>query len=198
MNRRIKSFLITSLIIGLFLCSFTVFARNIEQHTIEVDASSGLSFLSVTAEPKGGNDIDQDGFDIGGSALYYIFDNFGAGITFMYFQDEIKGRDITDTKETLNLFGPKIGYNFSLTENLSLKLQGSYLFTRGKLEQNDTFRSSGDGFNLGTQLSYFINDHISINGTLEYMSYTLEDRDSSYEEDVSGFGAGIGFSIYFR
>jgi hypothetical protein len=178
------------------------FAKNISIGTIEVGGGSTLNINSYESELE--NSPYEDTIDttiLSADALYYVRPNLGVGATWYYSSAERSATQggVQLTTETMtSVIGPMVSYNFSINEQTSLKVSGAFLKVSGDDDNNQD--KSGFGWNTGGKLSYFLNEHISINGNLNYYSYAYEydNYGQSVDFEENGFNFGVGFSVYLH
>jgi len=183
--------------ISLMCLHTSSFAKNISIGTIEIGGGSTLSIDSRETELENSFDeITVDTTVLSANALYYVRPNLGVGATFFYDSTEITEQQ-TSKEVMTSTIGPMVSYNFSINEQTGLKISGAFLKVSGDAPNNTD--QSGFGWNAGSQLSYFLNDHVSINGSLKYYSYAYERENVvSIDLEESGFNFGVGLSIYLH
>ncbi len=185
---------------GLFILSSAGHAHDIPQGTFELGGNLDLSVLSSETKLRGGGFVetfDTDTTTLELTGLYYIADNIGIGISWTYESEETSFEG--DSMETtMHLFGPTARFNFSLNDNTSLFLRGSFGYA--SLEEKGSFfsTSSADGYmySFGGGISYFFNDYVSLNGAIDYASVTVDIDSASSEIEISGVNVSLGLSIY--
>ena len=196
-----KKSLLSTIAASLFCISTVSYANNINQGTIEIGGDLDFSVFSGELKPEQGNgktEIDSTYFSA--NALYYIQPNLGLGIIWNYESTEstefyLGSIDANEESSTTE-FGPIVSYNMSINEQTSFKLQGGVTIISSERYNLDM---SGFGWLIGGQLSYFINENISFDTSLGYTSGTIENDNSVYADiDISGFGIGVGLSIYLN
>lgn len=194
-----KNIMLSTAVIGLLSLSTTGHARDLNQGTIEIGGDLDLSMVSLEVKPEGGDKVETDTTTLSASALYYVVQNVGVGITWDYMSDEAKvAGDKAET--TTNMIGPTAAYNISLNDKTSLKVLGAVVMSSTELSGTSisTTKIDGFGWTIGGQLSYFLNDFVSLNGSLQYLSLSLEEDDTKTDVDTTGFGAGVGLSVYLK
>jgi len=168
-------------------------ARDIDQGTIEINGGLDLSISSAKLEPESGGRVDIDTKTINLGGLYYVAQNFGLGFSWDYTSTDIESNNLSAETST-SIFGPAALYNVSINEDMSLRFLGAFLISSSDADYSGS--NDGFGWGLGGGLSYFISDHVSVNGTVQYVYLKLEDDDTGVDMDSNGFGAGIGLSVY--
>lgn len=181
------------LIACLALLPFAAQARNLTPGTFELSGSSQLGFSSTSTEVDGAlYDYDQDIWTVRGAGLVYVVPNLGIGLVLDHQNVETTyGPDKTETSTTT--FGPMIGFNLSLAQQLSLKLNGNLVFAKGSQDDVDL---DGFGWGVGAGLSFFPVPYLSVDAGLGYQAVYLE-ADGGGDVDTSGLNVGLGLSVYF-
>lgn len=183
-----KQLILGASLIGLTCLSASAFSRNLPQGTIEVGGDSNFSLSSMETD-VGNSSYDTDSTTLNIDGLYYVQTNLGVGLVWNY--------DTSDTdgfEATTNFIGPAVSYNISLDPKMSLKVGGAV----GLASYEDDSNNDADGFGweLAGKLSYYLNNSVSVDGSVSYTSLSLED-DFNNEMDTTGFTLGVGLSAYF-
>lgn len=190
-----KNIILTSTAISLLCLSTAGYTRDLNKGTIEIGGGLNLSMISEEYKAQDAEDtMEIDSRNFAADVLYYIAPNIGLGINWNYVSAEAKAGD-SEWETTTSMIGPAAAYNISLSGNTSLKLGGSLVMASRETEESSI---DGFGWTLGGQYTYFLNDFVSLNGSLEYVSLSLEDDDSNNEFDNTSFRAGVGLSIYLK
>lgn len=190
-----KNIILTSTAISLLCLSTAGYARDLNKGTIEIGGGLNLSMISEEYKAQDAEDpLEIDSRNFAANVLYYVAPNIGLGINWNYQSEEAKFGD-SEWETTTSMIGPVAAYNISLGSNTSLKLVGSVVRAS---EENGDSTLEGFGWTLGGQFHYFLNDFVSLNGSLKYVSISLEDDDSNNELDNTSFRAGVGLSIYLK
>lgn len=191
-----KKILLCAAFVSTALASSAGYARNIAPGVVEVAGSLDLSYSSTEFKDDDGT-VDSDTLALSGDAFYYLSQNIGLGATWTYDSTEFHSASGDSEIET-NAFGPLLAYNISLSPDKSLKILGSYVLTSSDAKAG-AFSSSSDGYgwSVGARLSFYLNDFVSLNGTLEYALLSEEDDRTFDETETSGIDASIGLSVYF-
>lgn len=194
-----KHIILSTAALCLLSMTTTGHARNLDKGTIEIGGGLGLSTTSLEMKPEGSSKIETDSTALSANVLYYVAQNIGVGITWDYSSNEMKSSGYK-FETTSNTFGPMAAYNISLNEKTSLKLGGALVMssTEDKETGFATTTVDGYGWNLGGQLSYFLNDYVSLDGSLDYVSLSLEEDSTKTEIDTTGFAAGVGLTVYLK
>lgn len=190
-----KNIVRAAVVASLALSSGALYAKDIEQGTVAILGDLDLSFMSTTLDFGGGAKLDTDTTALSATALYFISKNFGIGLGWSYENQEASAGGIF-AEATMNTFGPAALYNISMNEHASLQLFGSIDYA--SLEERDgsgTFEVDGWGFSVGARLSYFLNDFVSVDGSLGYSYVELED-DFGNSADLDGVRLGLGLTVY--
>ena len=192
-----REMILSVAVIGLFFVSTAVsYAKDLGKGSIEISGDLALSVDSVGLKSKGFDKTTTDTTTLSVDALYYVAPNIGVGLTLTHESIEIKSAG-DKNKTTTQIIGPAISYNVSLNDKTSLKLQGAIANVSSDLD--DTTTIDGFGWEIGGKISYFLNDFVSIDAGLSYLSASLEDNGSpSIGVDVTGFSTGAGISVYMR
>jgi len=170
----------------------SLWAMDINQGKFELSGSTAFKFSDMTTEVTGSPDIDTTSYSFDFDGNYYFMKNFGLGLIFQYQKDEVEVSGVSSDSSTL-LIGPQLTYNFPLSETVSLFINGAVGYATAEFDNDD---ADGWGWQVGAGLKYFFTNSVSINGSLKYQSLSLED-DFNNDIDSSGFGVGIGLSMYF-
>lgn len=184
-----------ALVAGLALSSGALHAKDIEQGTIAISGDLDLSFASNTLDFGGGAEVDTDTTALSAAVLYFVSKNFGVGLTWDYQNEEASALG-QSAETTVNMFGPAAGFNISVNENTSFQLIGAIVYA--SVEDKDglgTLEADGWGFTAMARLSHFLNDHVSVDGSLSYSFVELED-DFNNSADLDGIRLGLGLTVY--
>lgn len=168
-------------------------ARDIPARTFQVSGSTTLDFLSEETDIEGfGTAFETDRWQVRGAAGYYLIPNLAIGLELRHESSEVtaEGTKIEDSSTEL---GPQVFFNIGVSEKASLQLKGGLLFAKKELGDGTEF--DGFGMNVGAGLSYFVHQIVSLDAMLGYRSVSFED-DAGEEFDESGFGLGLGVSVY--
>lgn len=168
------------------MVSLNAHAKNIQVGTVELSGTTEFSYTDQ--EVENGTDIDIKTTELDVDALYYLVENLGLGLSVSYSDTEVDNLDTSSW-----LVGPQVLYNFSMSEEASLFLKGSVFYAESEFDSVD---ADGWGWSVDGGAKYFINDHVSLNGSVGYASLSLED-DFNNDADIKGFNFGVGFSLYF-
>lgn len=177
---------ICALILGLMVVSTTAFARDIEAGSISMTGASSFSYNSLNLS-AGDVDSDVSITTITLNGMYFVVPNIGVGVNVAYEKASIEDTDIS-----LKAIGPAVTYNFSINEMLSFFANGNLGYASADLAGEDMtgwFISAGGG------LKYFMNDYVSLDGTLNYSYSKLKDGE---DIKISGLSFGAGFSVYLK
>jgi opacity protein-like surface antigen len=179
------------IILGLIMISSAAYSKDLTPGTISVSGATGASYGQTTTKVKGMDDLKTDVLSFNLNGEYYIMDNLGIGVIFMYdsVKQDIPGSD--DRLETsTRMVGPQIVYNVAVNEQMSVPVFVAF----GSASTDDgTDTYSGWAWALGGGLRYFVTDRISFDGYLYYDSMSLENDIKMDMTDVTG---QVGISIY--
>jgi hypothetical protein len=170
----------------------SLWAMDINQGRFELSGQSKFNFSKTNIEVTGSPDTDVTSTEIQFDGLYYLQKNLGLGFSILYDKTETEVAGASFDTSTF-LFGPQVSYNIPLNEKVSLFVNGLVGYATIEIDSED---ADGWGYQIGTGLKYFFTNLTSINGTLIYKSLSLED-DFGNDFDSSGFGVGVGLSMYF-
>lgn len=185
------------IMIGLILISSVVYSKDLSPGTISVSGTTGLGFTKTTTSVEGMDDMDTDviSFEVNGE--YYIMNNLGIGLIFMYqsvkqdfFAISEAGTTIETAEMSSMMVGPQVVYNVSVNEQVSIPVFAAFGSVSISEDDEDI---SGWAWAIGGGLRYFVSDHISFDGYLVYDSMTLED---GFKMDVTDLQGRAGISIY--
>jgi hypothetical protein len=194
-----KHLIIISLVMPLVSISTNTYSHELQQGVIEIGGDFGISAASNDVKTEGLEKMETETLNLSGNALYYIVPNFGVGLAWDYYSYEGK---ISNNKLESSSYklGPTIAYNMSINEDTSIKLIGTLLDATRKRKSSSSSTNSdkGSGWSVGGQLSYFVNDFVSLNTTLRYTSTSMENNQYNYDTDTSGYNLGLGLSIYLK
>jgi len=194
-----KNVILGASIIGLTCLSATAFSRDLAQGTIEIGGDLDLSLDSSELDITGSDTMDTDTTTLNATGLYYVAPNIGVGLIWNYDSTEVSGAG-DKLEESSNLIGPAASYNLSLNDKTSLQFQGALALA--SIEVKDSFSGTttidGFGWVVGAQLSYFLTDAVSIDGSLVYTSLSLEEDETKTDVDSTGFGTGVGLTVYLN
>lgn len=171
---------------AMMMVSLNAHAKNLQVGTVELSGTTEFSYTDQELED--GTDIDIKTTELEVDALYYVLENLGLGLTVSYLEQEFENVDSSAFS-----VGPQVLYNFSVSENASLFLKGSVVYAEAEVDSID---ADGWGWSVAGGAKYFINNHVSLNGSVGYASLSLED-DFNNDADIKGFNFGVGFSLYF-
>jgi outer membrane protein W len=138
---------------------------------------------------KGGGTTDQSMWAVNLNSNYYFMTNFGAGLILEY-----TSQDIDSVENKTTEIGPVLVYNFSMNEMVSLPVFGALTYASNDNSVTDKY--SGWGWLIGAGVKYFMNDNISLNGTVDYGQQYLT-HDVGPDLDIKGFSVKGGLSVYF-
>lgn len=170
----------------------SLWAMDINQGKYELSGSTAFNFSDTSTEVTGAPDIDTTSFSFELDGNYYLRNNLGLGLLFLYENDEVDSGGISVDSSTF-IIGPQVIYHFPLNEKVSLFVKGAVGYATLEVDNED---ADGWAFQLGGGLKYFLTNSASINGALTYQTQSLE-TDSGVDIDSSGINIGIGLSIYF-
>jgi opacity protein-like surface antigen len=170
----------------------SLWAMDIPQGKYELSGSTAFNFSDTSTEVDGAPDIDTTSFSFELDANYYLRNNLGLGLLFLYENDEVDSGGISVDSSTF-IIGPQVIYHFPLNEKVSLFVKGAVGYATLEVDNED---ADGWAFQLGGGLKYFLTNSASINGALTYQTQSLE-TDSGVDIDSSGINIGVGLSIYF-
>lgn len=195
-----KNIIQSAVAIGLLCLSTAGNARNLDQGTVEIGGGLGLNIISIDVKQEGASKEDFDSTALSANALYYVAQNIGVGIAWDYSTSETRRGVYYKYEETSNSIGPMAAYNISLNEKTSLKLGGTLVKLTSESKETGYVTSTTDGYgwSLGGQLSYFLNDFVSLDGGLYYVSLSRENNKTKTSIDTTGFSTGIGLSVYLK
>lgn len=182
-----------------------------EKGNFTFSGSSTISFSSskLQGEFEGeevGDETTVNLFTLTPSVGYFVIDNLSLNVEVGY-SSQKQENDISEFKtNTLGLF---LGGNYffetgsekfkpfvGLSGGLS-SAKTTINFDNGFDPQESTDESSGFTYVVRGGLSYFINQNVSVDFLLRYLSANLEDGDDSdFVVKDRSFGVGLGFSIF--
>jgi opacity protein-like surface antigen len=183
------------IMIGLILISSVVYSKDLGPGTISLSGTTGLDFTKTTTSVEGMDDLDMDvlSFEVNGE--YYIMNNLGIGLIFMYQsvkQDYFSFEDgsIETAEMSTMMVGPQVVYNVSVNEQMSVPIFAAFGMVSMDEDSDDI---SGWAWAVGGGLRYFVSEHVSFDGYLYYDSMTLE---NDIKMDVTDLTGRVGISIY--
>lgn len=187
-------------LIGFLSMSANVHAHGIGVGTIEIGGDLDLSaFSAETKFSSGGfsDTTDNDTVNLSLTGFYYVADNLGIGISWSYRSEKVSA-DGDSAKTTMHVIGPAVQFNSSLNKNVNLFLAGTLGYA--SIDYDDSFfgNASADGFgyDIVGGIKYFMNDHISLNGSIGYGSISADIDGFDAEVKISGVNFGMGLSVY--
>ena len=189
-----KKYIQVSVFMCFLILSFSVCAKDMPRDTIEIGGDFDISVSSVDLDIEG-EEVDTDTTSISMSVLYYVEENLGVGLTWGYENSEVSFEG-GSSESTTNFLGPAVAYNFSLNENTSMKLYGAVAISAMEEKDSDLGKAKYSGYAWVTAgiISFFVNDSVSFDASLSYVSMSLEDDE--IDLDVDGFSTGLGVSVY--
>ncbi len=166
--------------IALSMLATTAAAHEVTEGTIMLMGDSNLEYASSEVTSNGAK-VETDTVNLNFNGVYFVRNNFGIGLMLGYEDSEVKDGLVTETM-SMSMFGPIVGYNFSLDHNTSLILHAGVFTASG--DMNDGLGTSGDidgeGYALGASFNFFVNDNLAV---------TLGVRrvDADLDTDIAGF-----------
>lgn len=192
-----KKVVLPALFAGLMGVAMGAQARDMAQGTIEVGGDFDLSFSSLSRKSSGSNDTDVDVLDLRFDAVYYVVPNIGLGLLWTY-ESGTATRAGSSVDFSENAIGPLLVFNMSLNEQTSARLFANIAKYSGETSSTGiTYTSDGTAWTAGGGISYFLNDNVSLNTNLRYLSISIEEEDGT-THDTTGFDVGLGISVYLR
>ncbi|WP_439183889.1 outer membrane beta-barrel protein [Carboxylicivirga taeanensis] len=169
-----------------------------EKGKVVFSGASDLSFSSMKYQQEyDGEDMGDDSkmntFNIKPSVSYFVIDNLSLGLAL-----DFESQKVEDYKETSFMVGPMVRYYFG-TSNIKPFIQGDVMFGSYK-EDDDGWDSKKklSAWDLGAGVAIFVNDFISVDLGLGYVSLTAtDDEDDKSKVKASGVVFNGGFSIVF-
>jgi long-subunit fatty acid transport protein len=187
-------------LIGFLSMSASAHAYEVGMGTIEISGDLDLSVLSAETKVSSGgfsDTTDNDTINLSLTGFYYLADNLGLGINWSY-QSEKVSADGDSAKTTMHLIGPAVQFNSSLNDTVSLFLAGTLGYA--SIDYDDSFfgntSANGFGYSISGGIKYFINDYISLNGSIGYGRTSVDIDDFDAEVEISGVNIGLGLSAY--
>ena len=191
-----KNIVRAATVAALALSSGALYAKDIEQGPVAILGDLDLSFTSVTADFGGGAEMETDTTSVSAAALYFVSRNIGLGFRWSYENQEASALGVS-AETTMNTIGPAAVINISMDDRVSLQFLGSVDYA--SIEDRDAFGATGEadgwGFSASARLSYFLNDFVSVDGSLGYSYLELKD-DFGNSVDFDGVGVGLGLTVY--
>ncbi len=188
--------------IGIGCLSATVHARDIPKGTLELFGDLDISVVSQEVKIRDGfsqDTVDTDTNTISLSALYYVDTNLGIGILWDYESAKSSSGGVT-AKTTTHVIGPGALMNISMNDKASLFLLGGFGFA--SIDYNDSIfgaeSADGFGYQFGGGIRYFVNDNVSFNSSVRYLSLTVDIDGSGEEIESTGISIGVGLSVFFN
>lgn len=183
---------ILCLMMGVLLLSAPAFAKDIGAGTVEVAGTANLGYQSTDIEVKDGPTTDQSSWGINLNSQYYFMPNVAAGLLLMY--DSV---DVDDVSVSDLAIGPIATYNFSMNEMVSLPVFGAITYNSISADEGSGREDlSGWGWVIGAGVKYFMNDYVSLNGTVDYGQVYYETDKTKRDIDQKGFEVFAGISVY--
>lgn len=174
----------------------TLLAMDLNPGTIELSGQTAFSYSDLSREEDGQPDIDTTTVEFRLDGNYYVLRNLGVGLFIEYVNQEVdvEGSAGPGLDSSTVFIGPQLIYNFPLSPKFNLFVDGRVGYAAAEVNDRD---ADGYGFEVGGGVKYFLNNFISLNGTLAYQFLTLEGDDTGRDVDVSGAVVGVGLSVYF-
>jgi len=179
----------------MLLAAVPVSAKTIGPGTFEFSGDTELSYFSNTNEFKDKTFGDSEKIDttttkLSLSGSYYAIPNLGVGLLVSFETADTEG-----DKETATAIGPQVIYQFGLSEAANVFIAAAVGYNKVEAE-SDGESADADGFfwAVGGGLKFFPTNNFSVDAMIQYASHNYEDSD--FEVEASGFGFGVGFSVY--
>ena len=179
-------------------CCFSVIlfsnalAKDIEKGAIEIGGGLDISMSSTDTEANSTVSTDTQTIDI--TSLYFLQNNIGLGINWLYENSETKSGGTTSEIKT-NIIGPIVKGNFSLNENVSAYLEGGVGVV---FLESGSVDADGFAWAVETGVSYFITKTVALNAGVHYQSSKVETDNTNIDIDIDGMSFGIGISVFTK
>ncbi len=181
-------------------CCFSIilasnaFAKDIKKGTVEIGGGFDISISSTDSEAEGASNISTDTEAIDLSTLYYLQNNIGIGVSWLYENSESKSGGLTAETKT-NIIGPVVKGNLSLNENVNAYLAGSV----GVVDmESGSVKADGFAWGVETGVSFFITKTVALNAGVNYQSMSVETDDSNVDIDIDGMSFGLGITVFMK
>ena len=174
----------------------TLLAMDLNPGTIELSGRTAFNYSDQSFEEDGQPDIDVTTVEFRFDGSYYVLRNLGVGLFIQYDDQEVdvEGAAGPGLDSSTVIIGPQLIYNFPLGPKFNLFVNGAIGYAAAEVQGRD---ADGYALQVGGGVKYFINNSISVNGTLGYQFLTLEGDESGRDVDLSGLFVGAGLSVYF-
>ncbi|PQJ81338.1 hypothetical protein BTO16_01525 [Polaribacter glomeratus] len=194
----------------LFFTLFTLISfSQIEKGTFLIGVNSNLNFKfeSYTAD---GDNFSRDAgsakqFIISPEVGYAVKNRLFLGLSLIYVYSDIDDKDFGYASVTnATSIAPFIKYYFS-GEKIKPFLRASYGLGSEKSDSRFSFGSNSlitskasiSSLNLGGGISYFFNEHVNVEFSLNYLRGTRDLEDQQNETYITNnFNSNIGFTIF--
>ncbi len=189
---------------------FTTKAQT-EEGNFTFSGSSTMSFAtsSLQGQFEGedvGNETTVNLLTFTPSVAYFVIENLSLGLELGYSSQKQENADSEFKTNTLGIFA---GGNYFIetgSENLRpfvglsaglSSAKSTFSIDNGFTNDEMTDKSSGFTYIVRGGLSYFINQNVSVDFLLRYLSANLKDGDNSdFVVKDRSIGVGLGFSIF--
>lgn len=185
---------ITTLLFFLLFSAHSA-ARDIEQGTIEIGGDLNFALSNSEINLNGKTSSETDSFDLESTTAYYFADNVALGVEIFYGNEEVKTQDSSEDTTSFG-FGPALLLNFSLNEDVSLLISGSFVLA--DFEFSDAADADGYGFSASAGIRYFISDHVALNSGVEFSKIDMEQDLTGTDFELTGLTAGLGLSVLIK
>lgn len=184
--------------IALALAATAAEARDIAAGTMMVTGDTKID-ISSNEISASGQSTTIDTTEINLTGAYFVAPNFGVGLLLASeMTEEDDGTSVV--KQTMNMVGPIVGYNMSLSPVTSLMINGAIFTIHGEMDAGVSSADiDGTGYMLGASINFFLNDYVATNVGLRVVDADIDltGGGQTMSADMTETGVGVGLSVYF-
>lgn len=167
--------------------------------------------FSHTKTTFGNSENETTNFDVNPTVGYFVRDNLFVGLTGNFAFTHYNNNQSYVEKTTLTVLMPSVGYYFPVEGKMKPFVSGSFGYANLKsvyknnfdpiiddpaFTNSQTVKYKGLAYAISGGASYFVTNHFSLDAQLSYNFVNLKNKDSDSEQETSGIGFRIGFSVF--
>jgi outer membrane protein len=159
------------------------------------------SFMTTKASYDGQNapdDTKETTLKIQPTIGYFVINNLAIELSTALEYSKTKAGS-NESSSTSLIIGPLVRYYVGQSKVKPYMEGGLGLSThQSKAEDGSEMKFSGMAYQIGLGVGYFVNEHVSIDGIVNYMGTNLKySEDSKLKISLGGINIGLGFTVCF-
>jgi hypothetical protein len=183
----------------LLLLSPAVSYAQVDRGTVELTSVTTfvLNKQTLTNPEFPDNDLNITNLTTGVDMAYYLTPRFGVGPFVSHITFKVENGGTTVIKSSAAVVGGLVKLRFN-SGRTDFFVQGGAGMTRTNFEvSSPVFGHSGFFYVGGGGVSFWLNEHVTVDGGVRYQGSRYRDEDA-FDLDAAGLFAALTFIIYFR